>query len=123
MAVNAGETPIDLLIVDDDDDFRGTLVRRFRRRGFEVQEAASGAEALDAAERRHFDVAILDMVMPGMGGLELLTRLRNLQTDCQVILLTGQATIESAVDAMKLGAYDYLKKPFPLDELELIIQR
>ncbi|MCE9544997.1 MAG: sigma-54 dependent transcriptional regulator [Planctomycetia bacterium] len=121
--VEEANCPIDLLIVDDDDDFRGTLVRRFRRRGFVVQDASSGEAALDSAHRRQFDVAILDMIMPGMGGLELLAQLKALQPDCQVMLLTGQGTIETAVEAMKLGAFDYLRKPFPLDELELVIDR
>ncbi len=67
---------IDLLIVDDDPDFRGTVARRFLRRGFRVHEASDGEEALELAERRDFDVAILDMVMPGMSGLELLEKLK-----------------------------------------------
>jgi len=115
--------PIDLLIVDDDEDFRGTLCRRFRRRGFQVQDADSGEAALGRVERRRFDVAIVDMVMPGMSGLDLLSKIRTVQPDCQVILLTGQGTIETAVEAMKLGAFDFLRKPFPLDELEVITQR
>jgi DNA-binding NtrC family response regulator len=121
--VEDSTSPIDLLIVDDDDAFRSTLVRRFRRRGLEVREAAGGEQALEAVQRREFHVAIVDMVMPDIGGLELLTRLKTLQPGCQVILLTGQGTMESAVESMKLGAFDYLRKPFPLDELELIIQR
>lgn len=96
--------PIDLLIVDDDEDFSGRLCRRFRRRSFQVQDAASGEQALERVERRRFDVAIVDMVMPGMSGLDLLAKLRAVQPDCQVILLTGQGTIETAVEAMKLGA-------------------
>jgi len=115
--------PIDLLIVDDDEDFRGTLCRRFRRRGFQVQDADSGEQALTRVERRRFDVAIVDMIMPGMTGIDLLAKLRAVQPECQVILLTGQGTIETAVEAMKLGAYDFLRKPFPLDELEVITQK
>lgn len=114
---------IDLLIVDDDDEFRGTLVRRFRRRGFQVEDAANAEQALSRVERRQFDVAIVDMVMPGLSGLELLEKLRAVQPECEVVLLTGQGTIETAVEAMKKGAHDYLRKPCPLDELELIIQR
>jgi DNA-binding NtrC family response regulator len=114
---------VDLLLVDDDPDFRGTVARRFLRRGFRVQEAADGPEALTLAERRQFDVAIVDMVMPGMNGLELLERLRTAHAECEVILLTGQGTIETAVQAMKLGAYDYLTKPFPLAELELLVEK
>jgi len=114
---------IDLLIVDDDIDFRGTLARRFLRRGFLVQEAANGEEALDLAERRQFSVAIVDMMMPGISGVELLGKLKASQTELEVIMLTGQGTIETAVQAMKLGAYDYLTKPFPLAELEVLIQK
>lgn len=114
---------IDLLIVDDDPEFRGTVSRRFLRRGYRVQEASDGAEALGHLERRHFDVVLLDMVMPGMSGLDLLKKLKASSPECEAILLTGQGTIESAVEAMKCGAYDYLTKPFPLAELELVIQR
>jgi DNA-binding NtrC family response regulator len=114
---------IDLLIADDDNDFRGSVARRFLRRGYRVQEACDGAEALSLAERRHFDVALLDMVMPEMTGIELLKRLKAQNPDLEAILLTGQGTIESAVEAMKLGAYDYITKPFPLAELEVLIQK
>lgn len=114
---------VDLLIVDDDAEFRGTIVRRFLRRGFRVQEASDATEAQELIERRHFDVALLDMVMPGGTGIELLKRLRASAPECEAILLTGQGTIESAVEAMKLGAYDYLTKPFPLAELEMLIQK
>ncbi len=115
--------PLDLLVVDDDDDFRSTVVRRLCRRGFPVQEASSAEQALDLAERRHFVVAVVDMVMPGMSGLNFLERLRAAGSDCKVIFLTGQGTIESAVEAMKLGAYDYLQKPCPLADLERVILR
>jgi len=114
---------IDLLFVDDDDDFRGTIVRRFDRRGFRVAQAASSEEALRLIERRQFDVAVFDMVMPGMTGLELLEKLKADRAEFEIILLTGQGTIESAVKTMKLGAYDYLTKPFPLAELEVLIQK
>ena len=108
---------IDLLIVDDDEEIRSLVARRFRRRGFQVQEASDAAQALQRAANRLFDVAIIDMMMPGMNGLELLAKLKSVQGDCQVVMLTAQGTIETAVEAMKLGAFDYLRKPFPLDEL------
>jgi DNA-binding NtrC family response regulator len=111
------------LFVDDDPDFRGSVVRRFLRRGFPVQEASSGSEGLLLCERRQFDVVILDMVMPGMSGLEALEKLKVAHPECEVILLTGQGTIETAVQAMKLGAYDYLTKPFQLTDLELLIEK
>ena len=117
MTLNA---PVDLLVVDDDHEFRETLNSRFGNRGFQVQCAANGEEALGLAARRTFDVAIFDMMMPGMSGLELLKRFKAQHSDCEVILLTGQGTIETAVEAMKQGAYDYLQKPFPLKDLEVV---
>ncbi len=114
---------IDLLVVDDDAEFRGTVVRRFQRRGLRVHEAEDARSALSVAERRQFDVGIFDMVMPGMSGIELLEQFKQLHAECEVILLTGQGTVESAVQAMKLGAYDYLTKPFPLAELEILVEK
>jgi len=114
---------IDLLIVDDDAEFRGTLARRFLRRGFRVQEASGGDAALQRAEQRQFDVAILDLMMPGMSGIQLLEKLKATQPDCEALLLTGQGSIETAVAAMKRGACEYLTKPFPLDELEALVQK
>jgi len=114
---------IELLFVDDDDEFRTVASRHFRRHGFNLHEAPSGEAALELLERRHFDVAILDMRMPGISGLELLEKLKLTDPDCEAIILTGEGTIESAVQAMKLGAIDYLTKPFALAELETIVLR
>ena len=114
---------IDLLVVDDDDEFRDTLVRRFARVGFQVSDAPNGEQALEMVQRRDFEVAVFDMMMPGLTGLELLKKFRENKAECEVIMLTGKGTIETAVQAMKLGAFDYLQKPFPLQELETVIQR
>jgi len=113
---------IDLLVVDDDDEFRDTLVRRFSR-GFQVSDAPSGEQALQYVQRRDFDVAVVDMMMPGISGLELLEWFKKNNIECEVILLTGKGTIETAVQAMKLGAFDYVQKPFPMQELEKVILR
>jgi DNA-binding NtrC family response regulator len=109
---------VDLLIVDDDVELRETLVTRFARQNFAVQSAGNGEEALGLAQRRNFDVAIFDLMMPGMSGLELLEKFKASHPECEVILLTGQGTIETAVEAMKLGAFDFLQKPFALKDLE-----
>lgn len=110
--------PIAILIVEDDADFRDSSVRWMKRMGHHVSAAASGAEALSLLDRQRVDVAVLDMNMPGMNGLELLQRIKVDELDLEVIILTGQGTIESAVQAMKIGACDYLTKPCPLGELE-----
>ena len=114
---------VDLLFVDDDDDFRSSVVRRFQRRGFHVSDAPAAEAALELASRRQFDVAVIDMMMPGISGIQLLERLKASQPECEVIMLTGQGSIESAVQAMKLGAYDYLRKPVPLAELEVLVEK
>lgn len=112
------EPAFDLLFVEDDDAFRETAARWMARKGHRVEQAANGNEALAHCERRHFDVAVVDMNMPGMTGVELLQRMKQGGLDTEIIILTGQATIENAVEAMKLGASDYLTKPFPLADLE-----
>jgi DNA-binding NtrC family response regulator len=112
------DTPISLLIVEDDADFRDSSMRWMQRKGHIVSVAASGAEALSLLDRQQFDVGLFDMNMPGMSGIELLQRVQQDQIDIEVIILTGQGTIESAVQAMKMGACDYLTKPCPLGDLE-----
>lgn len=122
-SVTADPDIIDLLLVDDDPEFRSTLARRFLRRGYQVQEASDGAEALGLIEKRHFHVVVADLMMPGMSGIECLEKLKQTDPECQVVMLTGQGSVETAVQAMKLGAFDYLAKPFPLAELEILIQK
>ncbi len=114
---------IRLLIADDDEEFRSSLVRRFQRRGYEVEQVGDGASALHLLNQREFDVLILDLVMPSMSGLETLKQIKEERHDCEVIVLTGQGTIQTAVQAMKLGAFDFLTKPFPLAELEVVVNR
>jgi DNA-binding NtrC family response regulator len=116
-------SPLDLLVVDDDAEFRGILQKRFDQHGFHTSAASSGEEALDLCQRREFDVVVLDMMMPGMSGMEVLAKMKAGPSECEVVMLTGQATVESAVAAMKLGAYDYLVKPFPIKELERVIEK
>ena len=112
------ETPFDLLVVEDDDQFREMASEWMKRKGHRVQSAANAQEALKHVGQQRFDVVLADMNMPGISGLELLQRLKADGIESEVIILTGQATIQTAVEAMKLGACDYLTKPFPLSELE-----
>lgn len=114
---------IDLLIVEDDEDYRKTVVRWFLRRGYRVQDAPTAEDAVDRCQRQQFHVGVFDLRMPGQSGLELLEQIKASSPETEVILLTGEGTIETAVDAMKLGAIDYLLKPFPLAELEGVVQR
>src|SRR5262245_35616614 len=112
-----------LLIVDDDDQLRQALVRRFQRQGLAVTEAADAEEALAKADHSRWDVALLDLHLPGMNGIELLDKLKALQPELEALILTAQGSIETAIQALKRGAYDYLTKPFPLPELEVHIQK
>jgi len=114
---------IGLLVVDDEDAFRELLIRRFSHSDFEVTGCSNGEEALALAKVKPFDVGVLDIRMPGISGIELLREIKALQPEFEAIMLTGQATIDSAIEAMKLGAYDYLAKPCKLLELEVIIRK
>jgi DNA-binding NtrC family response regulator len=112
-----------LLIVDDDEPLRQALARRFRRLGLAVTEAADAEEALARADHAAHDVALLDLHLPGMTGIELLGRLKGHWPELEAIMLTGHGSIETAIQAMKQGAYDYLTKPFQLPELEIHVQK
>ncbi|MCL6504405.1 MAG: sigma-54 dependent transcriptional regulator [Pirellulales bacterium] len=114
---------LDLLLVDDDQEFLDTHAAWFRQRGYYVETATSGAEALALTERRQFDVAVVDLAMGGLSGLEVLERLKSSAAECEVIILTGKATVETAVQAMKLGACDYVTKPVRMAELELVVEK
>ncbi|MDB4671470.1 sigma-54 dependent transcriptional regulator [Pirellulaceae bacterium] len=112
-----------VLIVDDEDDFRESACRYLARIGFQVDEAQDGEEALNLTVNRRFDVVILDMHMPVLDGLSVLKELMKRDPPPKVIMLTGGGTIENAVEAIKLGSYDFLTKPAKLDELAHIICR
>jgi DNA-binding NtrC family response regulator len=115
--------PLRLLIVDDDETLRHTLERRFRGQGMVVTTAPGGEEALARADTDRWDVALLDLNLPGMNGLELLEQLKQRQPELEALMLTAHGSIETAIQAMKRGAYDYLTKPFPLPELEVHIHK
>jgi DNA-binding NtrC family response regulator len=115
--------PIRLLVVDDDDILRQNLAARFRRQGLSVAEAPGGDEALARVAAEPFDVALLDLHMPGLSGLELLTRLKERQPELEALLLTAHGSVETAIQAMKRGAYDYLAKPFQFAELEAHVHK
>ncbi|HEY7423011.1 MAG TPA: sigma-54 dependent transcriptional regulator [Gemmataceae bacterium] len=120
----AGTTPpIKLLIVDDDDDLRADLARLFRKQGHDVTAAVSGEDALNKAAHACFDVALLDLHLPGMTGIDVLAKLKEQQPELEALMLTAHSSIETAVEAMRHGAYDYLTKPFRAADLEIHVQK
>ena len=114
---------INVLVVDDEEPFRRLLKRELGRKGFSVEVAADGREALGLLRERAFDVILLDVVMPGLDGLSTMKKLREDSAAPAIIVLTGKATVETAVEAMKNGAFDYLTKPYKLDELVILVNR
>jgi DNA-binding NtrC family response regulator len=106
-----------VLLVDDEEEFVEVLADRLETRDLEVETAENGQTALAKAGQKVFDAILLDLAMPGMDGIETLKGLLDINPDLQVILLTGQATLGQAVDAMKLGALDFLEKPVDIDVL------
>ncbi len=118
----ATSTPLRILVVDDDEDLRTSIARHFERSGAKVTQAGSGEEALARAPEA-LDVALLDLHLPGMDGLDLLARLKEARPEAEVLLLTAHSSVETAVQAMRQGAYDYLTKPFRLAELEAHAQK
>jgi len=109
-----------VLVVDDEKNIRLTLSQALESADFEVQTAVNGEEALDKLKKQDFGLVLLDLRMPGMDGMEVLAHLRELRPDIKVIIITAYGTIESAVEAMKLGAVDFIQKPFvPKDIREL----
>jgi two-component system, OmpR family, response regulator len=106
-----------ILIVDDEEDFRITLVKRLQKRHLQVFGAESGQKALNMMEAMVFDVVVLDIKMPGMDGIETIREMKKKNPLTEVILLTGHASMESGIEGMKLGAFDYIMKPVNIDEL------
>src|SRR6476619_5239227 len=106
-----------ILLIDDDAAVLESMSRTLKSAGYTVQPAASGEEGLAAARRGSFDVILSDMRMPGMSGLDLLKKVREAHVDSVFIIMTGFGTVETAVEAMKLGAVDFVQKPFFRDEL------
>lgn len=108
---------IRLLLVDDESDFLTAYSRRFIRRNTEIDIATSGLEALEKVQAGTFDVVILDVMMPGMSGIETLRRIKELDSTLPVIILTGHANSKVLIEGMEYGAFDYLLKPVGTDEL------
>ncbi len=114
---------IKVLVADDEEPFRRLLKKELTRKGYYVDVAQDGKTALQALREKTYDVALLDVVMPGLDGITLMKMLKEDSSTPAIIVLTGKATVETAVEAMKNGAYDYLTKPYKLDELAIVIDR
>ncbi len=114
---------IRVLVVDDEEPFRRLLKKELARKGYAVEVASDGSEALRLLHDNSFDVILLDVVMPGVDGISLMKKMKEDPGAPAIIVLTGKATVETAVEAMKNGAYDYLTKPYKLDELVIVVDR
>jgi DNA-binding NtrC family response regulator len=112
-----------ILIVEDEQNLRDGIVTAFQDRGWRVVSAASAEEAFGALEGEVFDIVVTDYKMPGASGLEVIRRTKMLNEGTLVLMMTAYATVESAIEAMKAGAYDYVLKPFDLEELEMKVDR
>ena len=112
-----------ILVADDEDSLRWVLEKGLRQADYEVVAVKDGTAALQAFEAEPFDVVFLDVRMPGVDGLTALARLREMRADACVIVMTAHGTMDTAIQAMQRGAYDYLAKPFDLDEVLLLTER
>ena len=115
--------PARILVIDDESGIRDLLSQELKIAGHEVAVAANGTQALDQVRAGPFQLALCDINMPDMGGLEVLEAIRQLQPEMEVLMMTGYGTVEAAVSAMKKGAYDFIQKPFDLGELLALVDK
>ncbi|MEJ2166149.1 MAG: response regulator [Desulfobacterales bacterium] len=112
-----------VLVVDDELNIREGSQRILNRVGFDVLKASTGLEALNLLEKQTIPIILLDLKMPGMDGMEVLKRIRQMDETIQVIVITGFATVETAIEAMKEGAYDFIPKPFEPEQMRIVVKR
>ena len=116
-------TPMRLLIVDDEPQLLDLLSDFFEPTGCDIRKASSGTEAIELIERERFDVILTDLKMPGPDGIEVLRIARKIQSDAEVVMMTGFATVDTAIEAMRAGAFHYLMKPFKGQEVVNLVQK
>lgn len=121
--ISAMARPIRILVVDDDAEMRGLLAEELRREGWDVRDAADGAEAVLACRAAQFDVVLMDKNMPGPSGLDLLPGFRRTCPDSRIIMMTAFGDVPSYVEAAEKGAVDFLFKPFKIDDLKTAIRK
>jgi len=114
---------IKVLLVDDEKDFIESLAERLQLRDFDVTTALNGIDAINLVQEKDYDVIVLDVKMPGKDGIETLKEIKKTTQLSQIIMLTGNATVESAIQGMKLGAYDYIMKPTVTEDLIALINK
>lgn len=112
-----------ILVADDEESIRWVLSKALKQKGFSVDLAHDGSHALELIKDNCYDLAILDIKMPGITGLDLLDKVREMNSDLLVVIMTAEASMKNAVEAMKRGAYDYITKPFDLDVIDAIIEK
>ena len=118
----SNENKIKLLMVDDEVKFLESIAKRLALKGFEVIATSNGEEAIASAENDLFDVAVVDFQMPGMDGAQVLKALKERHQYLEIIMLTGHATVDSAVECTRLGAFKYLEKPYDFEKLVEVIK-
>jgi len=111
-----------ILVIEDDKKMRDGLVEILANEGYNVESAENGQVGLEKIKKNEFDVVLTDLIMPVMGGMEVLMEIKRIKPGINVIIITGFGTIENAVDAIKAGASDYITKPFKIDEVETKIR-
>ena len=116
-------TPRSVLIIDDEENIRKYLGQSLSRDGFDVHTAQYGKEGINLLMQKHMDVVLLDLNLPDINGLEVLEELKKIDVESIIIIITAYGDINSAVNAMRLGAYDYLTKPFDVEDVELVINK
>lgn len=112
-----------ILIVDDDLELRSSLSKALKFKGYHTDEASSGQEALEKVTSEDFDIVLLDLLMPDTGGMDVLRDMRRIKPSTKEIIMTGFATIDNAVEAIKRGAYSYIAKPFSINDLDAMLKR
>lgn len=112
---------IKILLIDDEEEFASTLAERLELRGYETRTAVCGEDGLTLLASESFDIAVLDLMMPGMNGLDTLRRIKSDTPDMPVVLLTGHGSTKEGMAGMRLGAFDYLMKPLDIKDLILKI--
>jgi len=114
--------PFNVLFVDDEVEFLETLLKRMKKRDLEASGVKSGEQALEFLDQNRVDVVVLDVKMPGMDGIQALKEIKKLHPLIEVVMLTGHASVEVAIQGLELGAFDYLMKPVDIDDLLYKVQ-